>query len=277
MNFVDKLNRITAKNGSLVCVGLDPTLDRLPEQLQSSDQPLFDFNKSIIDATADLVCTYKLNSAFYEACGSKGIEQLKQTCGYLRANYAGATILLDYKRGDIGNTNAKYAEFAFDYLQGDAITLQPYQGGQALEPFFEYTEKGIFILVKTSNVGSGEFQDLEFEGRPLYEYVAKRAVTEWNRNHNVMVVAGATYPKELRRIREIVGPDVPLLVPGVGAQGGDLDAMLVAGLNQQKTGLIINSSRAIIFASSGPDFAQAARAETIKLRDAINEVRKDES
>ncbi len=275
MTFVDKLSQVVEKNKSLVCVGLDPDINALPDHLKGSEECLFAFNKAIINATADLVCTYKPNSAFYEAEGATGIKQLKKTCDYIRTNYPDITILLDFKRGDIGNTNAKYAQFAFGYLQVDAITLQPYQGGEALEPFFGYSDKGLFILVKTSNPGSSEFQNLSINSVPLYEYVTQKALADWNKYQNIMVVAGATYPNELKRIRELVGPSAPILVPGMGAQGGELESMLDAGLNSQRGGLIINSSRAIIFASSGPDFAEAARAKTIELRDAINKARED--
>lgn len=273
MKFVDKLSSVVKQNDSLVCVGLDPDVTKLPKHLTHSKQPLFDFNKAIVDATADLVCTFKPNSAFYEASGAAGIEQLKATCDYIRTTYPTITILLDFKRGDIGNTNDSYAKFAFDYLQVDAITLQPYQGGEALEPFFAYTDKGLFILVKTSNPGSGEFQNLRVDGQPLYEHVTQRAITVWNRNGNIMVVAGATYPKELKAIRAILGDEVPILVPGIGAQGGEMQSMLEAGLNQQGQGLIINSSRGILYASGGKDFAEAARTETMKLKKAINQHR----
>lgn len=273
MNFIDKLDAAVSQNNSLVCVGLDPDIQKLPAHFKNSDQPLFDFNKAIIDATADLVCTYKPNSAFYEAAGAEGIEQLKMTCDYIRKTHPDVTILLDFKRGDIGNTNDSYAKFAFDYLKVDAITLQPYQGGEALEPFFTYKDKGLFILVKTSNPGSGEFQNLVVEGKSLYEHVTRQAITEWNTNRNIMVVAGATYPKELKTIRGIIGEHTPILVPGIGAQGGEMKSMLAAGLNAQGKGLIINSSRGILYASAGKDFAEAARAETNKLKQSINQHR----
>lgn len=264
MDFLQKLDEAASKNESLVCVGLDPDLDKLPEEFKAKEKPLFEFNKSLIDATHGLVCAYKPNSAFYEASGAEGIQQLKDTCDYIKDNYPQIPIILDYKRGDIGNTNAKYAQFAFEYLEADAITLQPYQGISELEPFFEYKAKGVFIWAKGSNEGSKEFQDLETAGRPLYEQVAQAIINTGKAN--AMLIVGATYPDELKRIREIAGEDTPILVPGIGAQGGDLEAMLKAGLNSQGKGLIINSSRGIIYSENT---AQAAE----ELKNQINQSR----
>lgn len=272
MTFLEKLNQAIDKNESLLCVGLDPDLEKMTSKFKSAKHPLFEFDKSIIDATADLVCCYKPNSAFYEAYGADGMEQLQLACKYIQQNYSHIPVLLDYKRGDIGNTNNYYAKFAFDYLGVDAITLQPYQGGEALQPFFEYKDKGMFILVKTSNPGSNEFQNLELDGRPLYEYVTENAVKDWNSNGNIMMVAGATYPKELGRIREIIGSEMPILVPGVGAQGGGVEEMLKAGLGGDR-GLIINASRQILYSSNGEDFAETAKQEATKLRDEFNKFR----
>ena len=266
MDFLDKLNAAITKNKSLVCVGLDPDLDKMPQQLKQSEKPLFEFNKSIIDATHDLVCAYKPNSAFYEALGADGIEQLQDTCIYIKTEYPDIPIILDFKRGDIGNTNAKYAQFAFEYLEADSITLHSYQGGQALLPYLEYKDKGIFILAKTSNEGSGEFQNLEVGGKPLYEYVTEKAVKDWNKNGNVGLVAGATYLEELKRIREIAGEDTPILVPGIGAQDGDLEAMLRAGLNAKGKGLIINSSRGIIYSDDPKQAAADLKAQINQYR-----------
>jgi orotidine 5'-phosphate decarboxylase subfamily 2 len=245
MDFLQKLDEAASKNESLVCVGLDPDLDKFPEEFKTKEKPLFEFNKSIIDATHGSVCAYKPNSAFYEASGAEGVQQLKDTCDYIKENYPQIPIILDYKRGDIGNTNAKYAQFAFDYLNVDAITLQPYQGISELEAFFAYEEKGIFVWAKGSNQGSQEFQDLEISGETLYEKVAKAVIKTGKTN--ALLIVGATYPEELKRIREIAGEDTLILVPGVGAQGGDLEAMLKAGLNSSGRGLIINSSRGIIY------------------------------
>lgn len=266
MKFVDKLDQAVEKNNSLLCVGLDPDLDKLPEKFEDSEKPLFEFNKEIIDATADLVCCYKPNSAFYEALGAEGIQQLKDTCEYIQEKYSEIPILLDFKRGDIGNTNAKYGEFAFAYLEVDAITLHPYQGGEALEPFYKYADKGLFILVKFSNPGSGEFQNLVLDNKPLYEHVTREFMTKWNKNGNIMMMGGATYPKELGRIREISGDPTPILVPGVGAQEGLLEETLKAGLNRGGKGLIINASRGVIY-SANP------RSSAENLRNQINQYR----
>ena len=261
MKFTDKLARIVEKNNSLLCVGLDPDTAKLPEGISQ-----FEFNKQIIDATHDLVCAYKPNSAFYESQGAEGIQALKDTCDYLRENHADIPIILDYKRGDIGNTNAHYAKFAYDYLGVDAVTWQPYLGSETFEQALGYEDKGFFVLIRTSNPGGTEVQDLQVDGQPLYEFLAQKLVNSWNASGNVMLVAGATYPEQLGKLREITGPDMPFLVPGIGAQSGDTGAVVNAGLNENGTGLIVNSSRGIIFSV---DPRQAA----IELNDAINKHR----
>ena len=263
MNFQEKLDRIVKKNNSLLCVGLD--------------QHLFSFNQKIIKQTFDLVCAYKPNSAFYEAEGVGGIRELKLTCDYLRKNPE-IPVILDAKRGDIGSTNKGYIKYAFDYLGVDAITLHPYLGRESIEPFLKLKDKGFFILCKTSNPGAGEFQDLlvaknsptrngrhKLVNKKLYKYVAEKVNVEWNTVGNCMLVVGATYPKELKEIRKIVG-EMTILIPGVGAQGGDIEKTVKAGLNSEKKGIIVNSSRGIIF-SENP------RIEAEKLRDKINKYR----
>lgn len=268
----EKLNTIIEKNNSLLCIGLDPVLNKIPSHIQNQMNPIFAFNKAIIDATADLVCAYKPNSAFYEAYGTEGISQLKLTCDYIRQTHPELFLILDAKRGDIGSTNVGYVQFAFEWLQADAITLHPYLGADAIKPFLERKDKGIIILCRTSNPGAGEFQDLIVENEPLYKRVAAHVVYDWNKHGNCMLVVGATYPQELAEIRAIAG-DMTFLVPGIGAQGGDIEKTVKAGLNSQKAGMIINSSRGIIFASNGTDFAEKAREETQKLRDEINKYR----
>ena len=256
MTFQEKLDKIVKKNKSLVCVGLD--------------QNKFSFNKSIIEATADLVCSYKLNTAFYESIGHEGINALKDTCDYLVDKYPEIPIIIDAKRGDIGNTNKGYVQFIFTYLGADAVTLHPYLGEEAIRPFLDCKNKGIIILCKTSNPGSGEFQDLYLvndrseDKKLLYQIVAENVTNKWNTNKNCMLVVGATYPDELKEVRKIVG-DMTLLVPGIGAQGGDLEATLKAGLNSKKQGLMIASSRAIIFADN-------PREEAMRLRNDINKL-----
>lgn len=268
MDFLSKLTAAQAKNNSLLCVGLDPDTGKLPQGLSQ-----FEFNKAIVDATADLVCAYKPNSAFYEAHGAAGIEELKQTCDYILQNHPDVPIVLDFKRGDIGNTNNHYARFAFDYLGADAITVQPYQGREAIQAFLDYKDKGIIVLCKTSNQGSGEFQDLSVDGQKLYLKVAQNVRDEWNANGNCLLVVGATYPEEMAEARKAVGDDMVFLVPGIGAQGGDMEAILKAGLNSGGSGLIINSARAILYASSGEDFAEAARQAAMATKDEINKYR----
>lgn len=270
--FDQKVRGAMAKNNSLLCVGLDADYDKLPTHIKNESDALFVFNKAIIDATADLVCAYKPNSAFYEALGEDGIRQLKQTADYLHETYPDIPIILDAKRADIGNTNNGYVDFTFDHLGMDAITLHPYLGREALEPFLSRSEKGSIILCRTSNPGAGEFQDLLVDDEPLYQHVARAVTESWNTNNNCMLVVGATYPDEMKQIRNIVG-DMLFLVPGVGAQGGDVEAIMAAGLDSRNQGMMISSSRGIIYASAGEDFAQAARSEAQKLKDEINQHR----
>lgn len=247
-SFKDKLKEKWTK-GLFVCIGLDSSGLKL--------------NKSIIDQTVDLVCCYKPNSAFYEADGVVGLENLKKIIQYIHAKDPDIPVILDAKRADIGNTNEEYAKATFDNLEADGLTVHPYLGKEALQPFLNRTDKGIFVLVRTSNLGAGEFQDLEVEGKPLYLVVSEH-VKDWG--SNVGVVVGATYPEELKKVREIVG-DMPILIPGVGAQGGDVTQAVKAGLNSNKQGIIINSSRGIIF-SDNP------RQATVDLNQQIQEALK---
>ncbi len=275
MTFLEKLDAAVTKNNSLFCVGLDPDMDKLPPHLQDQPAPYFAFNKAIIDATADLVCAYKPNSAFYEAHGAAGIEELQLTCAYIHEKYPHIPIILDFKRGDIGNTNNYYAQFAFEYLQADAVTVQPYQGREAVQAFLDYQDKGIMVLCRTSNPGAGEFQDLETGGRKLYLKVAENVRDNWNANGNCQLVVGATFPAEMAEIRTVAGNEMIILSPGIGAQSGDTEAAVKAGLNSRGRGLIINSSREVLYASSGEAFAEAARAKAIGLQDKINSYRGD--
>ncbi len=272
MMIEQKLEQVLARNNSLVCVGLDSDIGKLPEHLRKQESPVFTFNKAIVDATHDLVCAYKPNSAFYEGLGSEGTRQLQMTCDYIRQKYPETVLILDAKRGDIGTTNVGYVQFAFDMLGVDAITLHAYLGQEAMKPFLERTDKACIFLCRTSNPGAGEFQDLVIDGEPLYLRVARNIATKWNTHKNCMLVVGATYPQELAKVREIAG-DMTFLVPGIGAQGGDIEKTVKAGLNSKNVGMIINSSRGIIFASSDEDFAQKARSEAKKLVDEINKYR----
>ncbi len=273
MTFLQKLKAAMQQNNSLFCVGLDPDVAKLPTQFKDSAQPLLDFNKAIIDATADLVCAFKLNSAFYEALGTSGLEQLKLTAQYIKKNHPGIPVILDAKRADIGNTNQGYAISTFDYLGMDAVTVHPYLGGEALQPLLDRADKGVIVLCRTSNPGAAEFQDLQADGQPFYMHVAKRVAKDWNQNRNCLLVVGATYPEEMKSVRQAVGPDMFFLVPGVGAQGGDIAAIMAAGLGSNQNELVINSSRDIIYASSDKDFAQAARQRAQATRDEINKHR----
>lgn len=250
---------------SWVCVGLDTDLSRLPGSFRDHPQPQYAFNRWIIDETHLFAAAYKLNVAFYEARGEAGWAELRLTTEYLRQRAPAAFTICDAKRGDIGSTNAAYATAFFDTLGFDAITLHPYLGYEALEPFLSRADKACILLCRTSNPGARELQDLVVEGRPLWLWIAERVAQYWNAQGNCMLVVGATYPDEMRRIRAAAG-DIPFLVPGIGAQGGDLRATIRSGMNQQGGGLIINASRSIIFAS---DPGAAAR----DLRDQINQLR----
>ena len=274
MNFTNQLKNAVETNNSLLCVGLDADLSKIPSHIAALPDPLFQFNKAIVDATHDIVCAYKPNSAFYEAEGPEGIRQLKQTADYIHATYPGIPVILDAKRGDIGNTNDKYVSFIYDYLNVDAVTLHPYLGGESLEPFLARADKGAIIMCRNSNPGAEELQNLDVAGRPLYEFMAERIATHWNANGNCLLVVGATVPNEAKRIREIVGDNMWFLVPGVGSQGGDVEATVRASVNSRSDGIVINSARGIIYASNGEDFADAARSEAIKTRDEINKFRK---
>jgi orotidine-5'-phosphate decarboxylase len=273
MDFKRKLAASWAKNDSLLCVGLDPNMDKLPQHLRGDKAAFWTFNKAIIDAVADLVCAFKPNSAFYEARGVDGIAELKQTCDYILDKYPDIPIILDFKRGDIGSTNDQYITFAFDYLGVDAVTVHPWSGREGMQSFLNQKDKGIIVWCKGSNPGSGEFQDLEVKGTKLYLQVAKNVSQDWNKNNNCLLVVGATYSEELAEVRQAVGDDMVLLVPGIGAQGGDIQASLQAGLNSTGNGLIISTSRTVLYASDGDNFSQAARDRTIELRDEINKYR----
>jgi orotidine-5'-phosphate decarboxylase len=265
--FLAQLEHIWDRSDSLVCVGLDPEIERFPAQIADQPSPIFQFNKAIIDATADLVCAYKPQFAHYAAYEAE--DQLERTIDYIHRNYPGIPVILDSKRGDVGNTAERYAIEAFERYHADAVTVSPYLGGDSLEPFLKYEDKGVIILCRTSNPGAGDLQDLEIGGRKLFHIVADLASRRWNTRGNCLLVVGATYPRELAEVREIVGT-LPFLVPGVGAQGGDVAQAVQSGQTAAGTGLVISSSRGILYASSGENFASAAREATQKLRDRIN-------
>ena len=292
-SFVEALRRRWQATGALVCVGLDPEIERIPRVARGGrtgmlgaaadeaeadiEGALVGFTQAIVDATADVVCAYKPNSAFYEQYGPAGMRALQRLIAYIHARYPEVPVLLDAKRGDIGSTSAAYARAVFDAMGADAVTLHPYLGREALDPFLERADRGAFILCRTSNPGAGEFQDLPLRDadgaeRPLYQRVAHAVASDWNTRGNCGLVVGATYAEELRVVREIVG-GMPILVPGIGAQGGDLAAVVRSGLDSNGHGLIISLSRSVLYASSGADFAEAGRREAERTMRAINELR----
>ena len=265
MNFIEKLAKAVQKNQSLLCVGLDADPALMPDKIG-----VFEFNKAIIGATADLVCAYKPNFAFYEALGNEGLDALKRTVEYMPE---GIPVIGDAKRGDIGNTAKAYAGSIFSYFNFDATTVNPYLGFDSIEPFIQYRDKGVFVLCRTSNAGAADFQSLSCEvagrHRSLFELVADK-VNQWNTYGNLGLVIGATYPEELRIIRQN-HPDMPLLIPGVGAQGGELSLVVRYGVDKQGQKAIINSSRQILYASREKDFTEAARRAASEIREQINQ------
>lgn len=268
--FIEQLTRAWERSDSLACVGLDPEIERFPRHIAAEPSPIFQFNRAIIDATADLVCAYKPQFAHYAAYEAE--DQLERTIEYIHKTHPGVPVILDAKRGDVGNTAERYAIEAFERYSADALTVNPYLGGDALEPFLRHADKGVAILCRTSNPGARDLQDLVIGARKLYQVVAELAAQRWNSRGNCLLVVGATYPGDLAEVRALVG-DMPLLVPGVGAQRGDVAQVVQNGQTAQGTGLIISSSRGILYASSGEDFAGAARAATQQLRAQINSSR----
>jgi orotidine-5'-phosphate decarboxylase len=257
---VTKLEDRMKAAGSLVCVGLDPEMAKLPERFLGEPWPMFAFNKWVIEQTVEFAAAYKPNMAFYEARGVQGQRELEMTMEYLRAEHPTVWTVCDAKRADIGNTNRGYVTAVFDAMGFDAVTLHPYLGREALVPFLEREDKVSIVLCRTSNAGAGELQDLDCGGAPLWERVAERVAGEWNAKGNVMLVVGATYPEEMRRVRA-VAPGMTFLVPGVGAQGGDVRAVVEAGLDERGRGLLISSSRGILYAKSPADAARELRDE----------------
>jgi orotidine-5'-phosphate decarboxylase len=262
MKFTDKLLNTSRKNKSWLCIGLDPD----PEHMPGVD--VLQFNKAIIESTSDLVCAYKPNLAFYEALGTEGLAILEKTVKCIPGDIP---VIGDAKRGDIGNTARAYARALFSVLGFDAATINPYLGFDSIEPFINYQDKGVFILCRTSNKGATDFQNLQTDGLPLYKAVAQKA-KEWNIYGNIGLVVGATYPEELKKVRSIC-PEMPLLIPGIGAQGGDLASAVGYGVDARGEKAIINVSRQILYASKEKDFAQAARNMAEKIRNQINDHR----
>lgn len=267
MTFTQILVAAWRKNNSLLCVGLDPDPAKFPAHLKGRDDAIFEFCAAIVDATADLVCAFKPQIAYFAA--RRAEDQLEALINHIHAKHPGIPVILDAKRGDIGSTAEQYAVEAFERYQADAVTVNPYMGRDSVDPYLAYPNKGVILLCRTSNAGGSDLQFLDVGGEKLYERVARLVASEWNRNGQCALVVGATFPAEIARVREIVG-DIPLLVPGIGAQGGDIEATVRAGRTDNGTGLMINSSRAILFAGKDENFAAAARRVALETRDVIN-------
>ena len=270
MSFITTLRDRWSDANSLVCVGLDPEPSKFPAHLADHPDAVFAFCRAIVDATADLVCCFKPQIAHFAALGAE--TSLQRLIAHIHAAHPGVPVILDAKRGDIGRTAQNYAIEAFDRYGADAVTVNPYLGRDSVQPFLDRKDRGVVILCRTSNPGAGDFQDLDVNGRPLYKRVAETIATDWNSNGNCMLVVGATWPEQLRDVRTIVG-DMPLLIPGIGAQGGDVEAVVTSGRTSDGAGLVISSSRAILYAGTGMDFDDAARLAATELRDTINRYR----
>lgn len=268
--FNQQLQSAWASQGSMLCVGFDPDPKRLPPSLQGKPEGIFEFCREIADATADLVCAFKPQFAYFAS--QRAEAQLEKLIKHLKEKYPQIPVILDSKRGDIGSTADHYAMEVFDRYGADAVTVSPYMGFDTIEPYLRHQGKGVIVLCRTSNPGGSDLQFLNVspDGQPLYLHVAKLAAQKWNASGQIGLVVGATFPEEIAKVRAIVG-DMPLLIPGIGAQGGDIDATVKAGAipNKPGTGMVINSSRAILYASSGSDFAQAARTVALTTRDAL--------
>lgn len=270
MNFVQTLNSAWRDRNSLLCVGLDPDPSRFPSHLQGRHEAIFEFCRDIVDATADFVCCFKPQIAYFAA--HRAEDQLEALIEHIHRRHSTIPVILDAKRGDIGSTAEQYAIEAFERFKADAITVNPYLGRDSVEPYLAYRDKGVILLCRTSNPGGSDLQFLDVGGEKLYERVARLVSTLWNSNGQCALVVGATFPSEIARVRTLAD-DMPLLVPGIGAQGGDIEATVKAGQTGRGTGLIINSSRAILYAGNTEDFAEAAREVARLTREAINRYR----
>lgn len=277
MTFVHTLRQRWTDSGSLVCVGLDPEPAKFPARFAGDADAVFGFCRAIVDATAEYACAFKPQIAHFAALGAEAA--LERLVAHIHSAHPGIPVILDAKRGDIGSTAQRYAAEAFDRYGADAVTANPYLGGDSLQPFLERADRGVVILCRTSNPGGADLQDLEVAGpgsgthRPLYQHVAETAARTWNGHGNVALVVGATWPEQLREVRAIVG-DMPLLVPGVGAQGGDAEAVVRNARTADGTGLMVSSSRAILYASAGDDYADAAARAARALRDSLDAARR---
>jgi len=270
MSFMQALRTRWEQADSLVCVGLDPEPAKFPAQFTGDPDAVFNFCRAIVDATAPYVCSFKPQIAHFAALGAE--DALQRLIAHIHAAHPGTPVILDSKRGDIGSTAQHYATEAFDRYGADAVTANPYLGRDSVQPFLDRADRGVVILCRTSNPGAGDLQDLEIGDRPLYQHVAEKVAREWNGHGNCALVVGATWPQQLREVRAIVG-DVPFLVPGVGAQGGDVEAVVTNAKTADGTGLVVSSSRAVLYASNGADFATAAANAAKALRGEINRFR----
>lgn len=272
MKFIDKLGAAIRRNDSLLCVGLDPDVAKFPADLKSRPDAVFEFCRSIIDATAAYACAFKPQIAYFAALAAE--EQLQAICDYLNQTYPHIPVVLDAKRGDIGATAEQYAREAFERYKADAVTVNPYMGFDSVEPYMQWADKGVIVLCRTSNPGGSDLQFLQVEGKPLYQHVARLVAEKWNLNGQCALVVGATFPQEIAAVRHMVG-DMPLLVPGIGAQGGDIEATVKAGQTADGTGMMINSSRAILYAKrlDGESLTDAAARVARETRDQINAFR----
>ena len=271
MTFIDKLRNRWQDADTLLCVGLDPDPARFPDAFVDDEDALFNFCRDIVDTTAEFACAFKPQIAYF-AAHNNGEAQLQRLIAHINATHPAIPVVLDSKRGDIGSTAEQYAVEAFDRFGADAVTLNPYMGRDSADPFLSRNDRGCVFLCHTSNPGARDFQELLVDGTPLYQHVARTIAEQWNGDGNCALVVGATFPEELKIIRGIVG-DMPLLIPGIGAQGGDVAATVANGKTADGTGLMINSSRGILYASMGPDFAEAAAQAARVLRDEINQYR----
>ncbi len=266
MTFIEKINAAWRSRRSFVCVGLDPDREKIPAVLRNAKHPIFEFNRALVDATAPYVCCYKPQAAYY--AGQDADAELAMTIDYIRTHHPELPVILDVKRGDIGPTAQMYAREAFDRYNADAVTINPYMGFDTLKPFLDRPERGVIVLCRTSNPNSGDLQNLKCDGKAVYEHVAELARDRWNYNGNVALVIGATYPEELGQLRKMC-PSLPFLVPGVGAQGGDARKVAELGRDRDGFGLMVNSSRGIIYASGNADFAERAAEAAKALRDEL--------
>ncbi|HEY0660788.1 MAG TPA: orotidine-5'-phosphate decarboxylase [Lysobacter sp.] len=270
MDFMQALRDRWTTVNSLVCVGLDPEPAKFPAKFTRDPDAVFAFCRDIVDATAEFACSFKPQIAHFAALGAE--DALQRLIAHIHATHPGIPVILDSKRGDIGSTAQHYASEAFDRFGADAVTANPYLGRDSVQPFLDRADRGVIVLCRTSNPGAGDLQDLVIDGRPLYQHVARKVAHEWNGHGNCALVVGATWPEQLREVRVIVG-DVPFLVPGVGAQGGDVEAVVSNAKTADGTGLIVSSSRAILYASGGDDYTVAAANAARTLRDEINRYR----